>query len=178
MNICNNLRNKMINKLITIFESEENEVKKKEMATIIEKSVYNFFENWIKTHPQSFKLNKTLCRNLYTSKMRQIYHFFKKNSYIKYNNAKILRNKKKLQNIAYIHYKELCPAKWNLFFKDSEILDKKIVNSSDNIQTTDVFQCGRCKQNNCVYTEAQTRSCDESATIFVKCMNCYHSFRG
>lgn len=30
----------------------------------------------------------------------------------------------------------------------------------------------RCKQNNCAYTEAQTRSADEPMTLFVLCRNC------
>lgn len=30
----------------------------------------------------------------------------------------------------------------------------------------------RCKQNNCAYTEAQTRSADEPMTLFVLCKNC------
>lgn len=29
-----------------------------------------------------------------------------------------------------------------------------------------------CKQNNCAYTEAQTRSADEPMTLFVFCKNC------
>ncbi|CAF3743459.1 unnamed protein product [Rotaria magnacalcarata] len=32
---------------------------------------------------------------------------------------------------------------------------------------TDLIQCGKCKQNNCAYTEAQTRSADEPMTLFV-----------
>ncbi|CAF0947621.1 unnamed protein product [Didymodactylos carnosus] len=37
---------------------------------------------------------------------------------------------------------------------------------------TDLIQCGRCKQKNCTYTEAQTRSADEPMTLFVLCNHC------
>lgn len=37
---------------------------------------------------------------------------------------------------------------------------------------TDLIQCRKCKQNNCSYTEAQTRSADEPMTLFVLCKNC------
>jgi len=37
---------------------------------------------------------------------------------------------------------------------------------------TDMIQCGRCKQKNCSYTEAQTRSADEPMTLFVLCNHC------
>ena len=87
--IPDNLRKIMINKL-----KKQNNT---EIAIIIEESVFNFFGKWIKKYPKTVKLKNSLCRNLYTSKMRQIYHFFKKNSYIKYNNEELLKNKEKLK---------------------------------------------------------------------------------
>ncbi|CAF1092590.1 unnamed protein product [Adineta steineri] len=42
---------------------------------------------------------------------------------------------------------------------------------------TDLIQCNRCKQNNCAYTEAQTRSADEPMTLFVFCKNCGHRWK-
>ncbi|KAG2427388.1 hypothetical protein HYH02_014608 [Chlamydomonas schloesseri] len=38
--------------------------------------------------------------------------------------------------------------------------------------TTDMFQCGRCKQRKTTYYQLQTRSADEPMTTFVTCMNC------
>lgn len=35
----------------------------------------------------------------------------------------------------------------------------------------------RCKQNNCAYTEAQTRSADEPMTLFVLCKSCGHRWK-
>lgn len=43
--------------------------------------------------------------------------------------------------------------------------------------TTDMFQCGRCKQRKCTYHTAQIRSGDEAATIFIQCQNCGLNFR-
>ncbi|CAF1526970.1 unnamed protein product [Rotaria magnacalcarata] len=37
---------------------------------------------------------------------------------------------------------------------------------------TDLIPCKRCKQNNCAYTELQTRGADEPMTLFVFCRNC------
>ncbi|CAF0879750.1 unnamed protein product [Rotaria sp. Silwood1] len=39
---------------------------------------------------------------------------------------------------------------------------------------TDLIQCKKCKQNNCAYTEAQTRSADEPMTLFILCKSCGH----
>ncbi|CAF0971692.1 unnamed protein product [Adineta ricciae] len=44
--------------------------------------------------------------------------------------------------------------------------------ATDEGTGTDLIQCRRCKQNNCAYTEAQTRSADEPMTLFVFCKNC------
>ncbi|RUS83339.1 hypothetical protein EGW08_008886 [Elysia chlorotica] len=37
---------------------------------------------------------------------------------------------------------------------------------------TDLFRCGKCRQNKCTYTQIQTRSADEPMTTFVYCMHC------
>uniref|UniRef100_UPI00398E3F7A transcription elongation factor A protein 1-like isoform X1 n=2 Tax=Pristiophorus japonicus TaxID=55135 RepID=UPI00398E3F7A len=37
---------------------------------------------------------------------------------------------------------------------------------------TDLFTCGKCKKNNCTYTQVQTRSADEPMTTFVFCNEC------
>jgi transcription elongation factor S-II len=38
--------------------------------------------------------------------------------------------------------------------------------------TTDMFQCGRCKNRACTYYQLQTRSADEPMTTFVTCTVC------
>jgi len=40
------------------------------------------------------------------------------------------------------------------------------------VTTTDLFKCSKCKKSECTYYTAQTRSADESATIFVQCVPC------
>lgn len=38
--------------------------------------------------------------------------------------------------------------------------------------TTDIFKCGKCGESKCTYYTAQTRSGDESTTIFIQCTVC------
>jgi len=49
--------------------------------------------------------------------------------------------------------------------------------ATDEGTGTDLIQCRRCKQNNCAYTEAQTRGADEPMTLFVLCKNCGHRWK-
>ncbi|CAF0893100.1 unnamed protein product [Rotaria sordida] len=42
---------------------------------------------------------------------------------------------------------------------------------------TDLIQCKKCKQNNCAYTEVQTRSADEPMTLFILCKSCGYRWK-
>lgn len=50
-------------------------------------------------------------------------------------------------------------------------------NSQVNVSTTDMFECPKCHKRKCVYYTLQTRSADESETIFVTCLECDNKFR-
>jgi len=43
--------------------------------------------------------------------------------------------------------------------------------------STDMFQCGKCKQRKCTYYQMQTRSADEPMTTFVTCTNCNNRWK-
>jgi DNA-directed RNA polymerase subunit M/transcription elongation factor TFIIS len=46
------------------------------------------------------------------------------------------------------------------------------------LAVSDLFECPRCASRACTFREIQTRSADESATIFVTCTACDLRFRG
>ena len=48
--------------------------------------------------------------------------------------------------------------------------EQSLLNSNMEAKT-DLFKCGKCKQRKCSYYEMQIRSADESATIFITCLN-------
>lgn len=55
-------------------------------------------------------------------------------------------------------------------FKKENLLEHQVaVNQGTE---TEMFQCGKCKQKKCTYTQLQTRSSDEPMTTFVYCMHC------
>lgn len=79
-------------------------------------------------------------------------------------------------NLLETHYKELSPEKWLLFEQDLKILDQKIKDFDHPIYATDTFTCFKCGEKKCIYSEVQIKSCDESATVFVRCLNCGNCF--
>jgi len=40
-----------------------------------------------------------------------------------------------------------------------------------------LYKCWKCKSNNCIFHEVQTRALDEPATLFVQCIECGNRWR-
>jgi transcription elongation factor S-II len=51
------------------------------------------------------------------------------------------------------------------------------INAARQDATTDMFQCGRCKERKTTYYQMQTRSADEPMTTFITCVNCGHRWK-
>ncbi|KAJ3181075.1 RNA polymerase II elongation factor [Gaertneriomyces sp. JEL0708] len=65
--------------------------------------------------------------------------------------------------------------------REAEIARKESLNeavsAADQSATTDMFQCGKCKQRKCKYFQMQTRSADEPMTTFVTCLACGNKWK-
>jgi transcription elongation factor S-II len=79
-------------------------------------------------------------------------------------------------DVAFMRPEDMFPARWVDIVEHLRQRDQFIKNSRPGA-TTDQFKCARCKQRKCSYTELQTRSCDEPATIFVNCHGCGNRWR-
>jgi len=73
--------------------------------------------------------------------------------------------------IPYLSLQEIYPEKWNYIIDDIHKKEEATMNNK-NISKTDQFKCGKCKKRECSYYELQIRSADESATLFITCLNC------
>jgi DNA-directed RNA polymerase subunit M/transcription elongation factor TFIIS len=75
------------------------------------------------------------------------------------------------QAVAFMTHQEFNPKHWadniqRKMKRDASKYNAKIEAS------TDMFTCRRCKSTRCTYYELQTRSADESATVFITCLEC------
>jgi DNA-directed RNA polymerase subunit M/transcription elongation factor TFIIS len=73
--------------------------------------------------------------------------------------------------LPYLSLQEIYPEKWNYIIDDIHKKEEATMNNK-NISKTDQFKCGKCKKRECSYYELQIRSADESATLFITCLNC------
>ena len=116
--------------------------------------------------------------NLYIEKARGMVSNIDPTSYLKNTNL-VLRVKDKEflpHELASMKPENVFPEKW----KDAvESLMKKYENAYENKAQamTTMFTCGKCKKKECTFYELFTRSGDEPATIFIRCINCGNSWR-
>jgi transcription elongation factor S-II len=81
------------------------------------------------------------------------------------------------QQLAFMTHQEMNQDKWKSLIEQK--IKRDASKYSTNIEaSTDMYTCKKCKSKKCTYYELQTRSADESATIFVTCLNCGKNWRG
>jgi DNA-directed RNA polymerase subunit M/transcription elongation factor TFIIS len=172
MNIHNSetFRKNIVEKIhLLIFDSsfaEKTDLNKK--AINIEISIFNYaikeaiskkiIKNW--DNPQFIQL--------YKDRLRSIYLNLKKNKSFK---EKIISEEITMDDLTKITHQEIFPEKWN------DLINRKIKRDdskfSQNIESmTDMYKCKKCGSKRSTYYELQTRSADESMTIFIRCIDC------
>ena len=139
----------------------------------LEKGIYNFTIDNAEKENIVKKWDNSIFKNMYTQKVISVYTNLNKESYIK--NTRLLdrlKNKEfKPQELPYMKPIYSFPEHWKTLIDDKYKRDKVLFETKKEA-ATDQFKCSRCKKNECVFYELQTRSADESMTIFVICLNC------
>ena len=139
----------------------------------LEKGVYNYAIKEATRQKTVKKWENPQFVTIYTARLRSIY--------LNLMNSPLLReqlcNGEVLpQNLAFMTHQEYKPERWK------ELIEKKMKRDAskytENIQaSTDMYTCKKCKSTRCTYSEMQTRSADEPATIFVTCLDCGKHWR-
>jgi len=122
--------------------------------------------------------NNQLFIDTYSNIARAIYSNLKTDCYIN-NNYLIekLNNKDILPHeIAYMSKEDMFPKRWDTIIEKQKRKLKEAYEIKQ-VSMTDSIKCGKCKNNKISYQELQTRSGDESMTIFFTCIICGHKWR-
>ena len=153
-------RNNIVKKLNILIDDESKCVN-------LEKGIYNSCIKEGKTRKIINKWENKQFETLYVSKLWTVLTNLKNQELI----HQIKNNEILPQNVAFMTHQEMNPDIWK------DMIERKIRRDESKYSTnleasTDMFKCRKCKSKKCTYYELQTRSADESATIFVSCLNC------
>jgi len=74
--------------------------------------------------------------------------------------------------IAFLSPEQLHPKRWAEIMMKRRVQDETV----NNLQTTDMYQCRKCKERKFKITRLQLRCADESENVFYTCMVCYTTF--
>jgi DNA-directed RNA polymerase subunit M/transcription elongation factor TFIIS len=152
------------------------------MSDIVCKDIEIGIYNWVidyanqKEYVKSWKNPKFF--NVYIEKARSIVCNIDNTSYVQNTNLveRIRESEFLPHELAFMKPENIFPDRWR---NAVESLMKKYENAYENKAQamTNMFKCSKCKKRECTFYEMQTRSADESCTIFVRCINCGHSWR-
>ena len=159
---------------IQLLLEERNEHDYESVAINSEKAIYNYAIKESNTKKIVKKWDNPQFLQLYLDRFRTIYINLKSSSELltQLQNGDITP-----QQLAFMTHQEMNQDKWKT------LIDQKIKRDASKYTTnieasTDMYTCKKCKSKKCTYYELQTRSADESATIFVTCLNCGKNWRG
>lgn len=132
----------------------------------LEKGIYNWCVDFYENTGDMHKNNIKDFEKLYNDKFQSVMLNLENNETVlkKFNNKALLG-----RDLAYLKPYEWNPEAWQSIL--SEKLKRQTVTSEVEQSRTDLFKCGKCKERNTSYYELQIRSADESATIFITCLN-------
>ena len=147
-------------KLAVYFEKEK-------YAINLEKGVHNWALKEATNKKVVKKWDNPFFVQIYVDRLRSIYINLKNDDLIKsVNNGEV-----KSQDIAFMTHQELCPEKWEKLIKAKIMRDKNKFEQTIEANT-DSFTCRKCFSKKWNYYALQTRSADESMTLYISCTNC------
>jgi len=128
---------------------------------IFEKSILYVAEN---------KLDHVLIQSIYNEKCNELFEIFdpKSKLYSDILMERITKGELNIQRVGFLSPYELNEVNWSDIKKKLEYKDK-VKNTQE---TTDMYQCRKCKERRTTIMLLQTRSADEPMTVFVTCANC------
>lgn len=158
----NTIRSNFITQLRSHINDED-------IITAYEKEIFQISQKEYKK-PADFTSSDFL--NIYTHHAIFLLQNLDKDSYIR-SNVTVPTTHDQIS----IDPSKLKPEKWKPYEEHMAKIADEIMNATE--ETTDVYQCGKCKQRQCIYYISQTRSADEGFTITIKCKTkgCNNSWR-
>jgi transcription elongation factor S-II len=136
-------------------------------ATNLEKGIHNWALKEATNRKVVKKWDNPFFIQIYLDHLRRIY--------LNLNNDKLIEQvvsgEIKSHTIAFMSHQEMLPERWDEMIRIKSIRDKG--KFEINLEaTTDTFTCRKCKSKKCSYYQMQTKSADESMTVYISCLDC------
>ena len=160
------IRNKIVSTFTKILDNEK-------LSNSIEEAIIQFSKEKAEKERIPRNWENMLFRKIYLNKARSLYTNLNTETYVKNPNfkKKILNGKIKSTDIPSLTFQQVFPEHWKKLMDEKYKKEKMLYEEKQEAMTTQ-YKCGRCKSRKCTYYELQTRSADESMTIFITCINC------
>lgn len=150
---------------------------KPDQIKLLEDNIYSY--SCLLANKHGHTNTSRIFKNIYTNKLMHIIANIDPESYV--NNTYLITKLKEgaiePYSLVNMSFRDMAPEKWE-FYNNTECatISAVIVNDLSLAKTT-LFTCSRCKKNECVYYQMQTRSCDEGTTNFITCLLCKKNWR-
>lgn len=170
------IRTDSLNKLYTVLNDEQ-------MSKDIEIGCHIFTKEYVIAHTnellhdyvsQEYQDNfiNTYTVEIYKTKINEIlYNLNKANNptlIFKLEDGSILP-----KTVAFLEFDNIDPTCWKPIVEKLKYREEK----ENNIATTNMFTCTKCKESRCTIKQLQIRSADEPMTVFVTCVVCGFQFK-
>lgn len=175
------IREHVLQKIQEVFEkylTEDEKVPQDwlKMPEIMEKSIYNKTIKEAREKCIERSWSSSGFKWLYKKNYGKVYGNIKLNKNADFVLGKIRYGLWEPDKIVSMKSQELYPDIWEeVIIKSAKKME--MLSRQNNVQGTDIFKCGKCRQNNCTYYQMQTRSADEPMTTFVTCLNCSNRWK-
>ena len=157
-------RSNIRNKIKEMFSESDESTK---ISTNLEIGVYNWSLKEATNKRVVKKWDNPIFVQIYLDHLRSIYCNLKNQNIIQL----IYSGEIKPQDVAFMTHQELCPNRWAELIKAKSIRDMN--KFEQNIEAmTDIYKCRKCFSRQCTYYQLQTRSADESMSVYIQCIQC------
>ena len=172
----NNNREIVINlfsKLLQKNYSDEDHITINELATDIEKGIYNKTIQFANNKNLPKKWDNLIFNNIYKNNCVHLYSNLDKNSYIMNERLgkRLFEGEFTGYELSSMNHQYLFPERWKVLLDEKSKRDRYLFEINKEIATSD-YTCSRCHKSECTHYQLQTRSADEPMTTFVTCLNC------
>lgn len=143
-------------------------------ATDLEIGIFNASIDYSTNNKVQLSWKCPLFIDTYINISRSIYSNLKKDSYVSNTTLfkRLINNKEFLPHVLpYMQSEDVFPERWKNIVAKNKLRFKEAYEIKQ-VAMTDLVQCSRCKGKKISYYELQTRSGDESMTIFMNCLIC------